>query len=69
MKLRRAVDGVQREQDATRKAHMQEEEFKLQNETMKRELDEVRNFRLKPMMISIDYDNDNIAYREKRELK
>ncbi len=49
LKLRRAVgrdvDGVQRENDAlTRKTHMQEEEFKLQNETMKRELDEVNSF-------------------------
>jgi hypothetical protein len=40
LKLRR---GASRDNDdAQRKAHMQEEEFKLQNETMKRELDEVK---------------------------
>ena len=50
MKLRQSPTGrdigeVQRENDAlTRRANIQEEEFRLQNDTMRRELDEVNKY-------------------------
>ena len=73
------IEEVQKENDVlARKVHNQEEEFKLQNETMMRELNEVniffsilimKIFSSLMMMISIDYDNDNKACKEIEQLR
>lgn len=67
----RDIDNVQRENDVlTRKVHSQEEEFKLQNETMRHELNEVsrtkrsdaRGAHVQRVMI-----NEHVEEKEKEE--
>ena len=73
----RDPEEVQRENDLlTRKVHSQEEEFKLQNETVMHELNEVRRqievistlvIVALPTRIALEADNDSRACREKTQ--